>query len=411
MTGTLSREIDRVVTSGNCSGCGACSLLSDAVKMELSEDGHLRPTVAPTAGSLAAAKQFRRVCPGVSVSRPRRPQNGSVHPTFGPYLEAWEGWAADTELRLAGSSGGVISALSQFVLECSDDGGTAVPGRSGVAAAQSPVLPTRTSVMRLTSNADVANAAGSRYAPVANASEYSKDLSFFVGKPCEVSATRAFDSVHGTEKESSPVRISFFCAGTPSQHATDSLVSELGVVPADATAVRYRGDGWPGFFSVTASDGSKATTTYQDSWGRVLGRQLPWRCKLCPDGTGMHADISVGDYWEAGENGYPSFTERAGTSVVLARTARGAQLLRLARLRGVVVLAPADLKRASSAQPLQVERRKVLAGRLFGRLLVGRRVPRYKGFGVLVNLARHPLANCRSFAGSMLRQLSRPSKR
>ena len=42
---------------------------------------------------------------------------GKYHPLIGPYLEVWDGYAADDEIRRKASSGGALSALSLYCLE------------------------------------------------------------------------------------------------------------------------------------------------------------------------------------------------------------------------------------------------------------------------------------------------------
>src|SRR5258708_16493215 len=112
--------------------------------------------------------------------------------------------------------------------------------------------------------------------------------------------------------------LTFFCAGTPSTRGTLDLLSSLGVAPDQVGAVRYRGNGWPGKFSVTSRDGTNAKSmSYPDSWGRLAGYR-PLRCHLCPDGLGQSADISCGDAWERFTD-----TPDPGRSIVIVRTERG----------------------------------------------------------------------------------------
>ena len=57
--------------------------------------------------------------------------------------------------------------------------------------------------------------------------------------------------------------------------------------------------------------------SYMESWG-FLQRYRPYRCYLCPDGTGELADLSCGDPW------YREILEdEPGHSLVVVRTERG----------------------------------------------------------------------------------------
>lgn len=394
------RAVGRVVSSGNCTGCGACALLLTGLRMQLSEDGFLRPKFDDPHGAglddADLVDRFERTCPGARVTA--RPASGaSFHPTFGWYLDAWQASAADVEIRSAGSSGGVITALTTWMMQT---------GRAAavLAARQDPTMPTRTATAHVNDTADLIETAGSRYAPVSNITSLPLvdiSTSTIVGKPCEATGLRQY--LEATGQPEAPVILSFFCAGTPSQLATDRLIRLLGNEPADVDALRYRGNGWPGQFAVQTTGGEEASMSYEQSWGKHLGRDLQTRCKLCPDGTGNDADIAVGDFWAADEDGYPVFEDGEGNSAVLVRTERGRELLQSAVSAGVVTIKHVDLDEVARVQPLQAKRMQQLGGRLLGRRLAGRSVPRYRGFGVLRLSVGAPLRTLRAAAGTWLR--------
>ena len=371
--------------------------------MKLDDSGFLRPVVedAGREGNSDAleSKLFLSVCPGVTVRSPT-PEGSRAHPTFGNYLDAWEGWASDPEIRKAGSSAGVLTALAGWMIQ------TGV-AHSVVGASSNPVSPSRTVAVRITTKEEALAAAGSRYAPVANLERYdaADPATAFVGKPCEVTAASQLHSALGRPEGELPVLLSFFCAGTPSQRATDSLSELLGVVPSDLAALKYRGDGWPGDFVVTSKDGRSERTSYDNSWGKHLGRDLQWRCKICVDGTGGHSDISVGDYWKADADGYPLFENADGVSAIVTRTPRGQALLAAAVDAGVVSVRRIDIDSVASIQPLQKERKQTLLGRLFGRLLAGKRIPRYVGFPLFALAMRYPKSNARAVIGTFRRSV------
>jgi coenzyme F420 hydrogenase subunit beta len=403
MASKLENAINRVVTNDNCSGCGGCSLVSDRVSMTLDASSYSRPVVEGTArGKLdsAEAKMFERVCPGVRLHAPD-PVGASEHPTFGRHVSSWRAWAIDPEIRHRGSSGGVLTALSVWLLE---SGKTA----SVVGSASDAVRPTRTVPVRIMSRDEAMQASGSRYGPVSNLTAYQPDArsNALVGKPCEVSAAQQYHDAIGTPADERPVSLAFFCAGVPTQDATDRLVETLGANLSEVTAMKYRGEGWPGEFKVTLADGSTRGISYEESWGKHLGKQLQWRCKLCPDGTGAHADIAVGDYWDADEKGFPVFGEQDGVSVAIARSERGHKLLLEAANAGVIAIEKLDLDLVANIQPLQVKRKRLLLGRLIGRVLSFRRIPLYSGYH-LVRLARPYLRQTYSEAvGTRLRTIA-----
>lgn len=397
----LSAAIESVVADDNCSGCGGCALISSRVSMTLSADGYARPVVA-TGGEEAdereQVRQFRESCPGVRVSAPSRIGLRS-HPILGSYLSAWEAWAVDPEVRFAGSSGGVLTALTAWLVQSGQ-------AKSVVGAAPGHARPSTTVPVRITTRDEALASSGSRYGPVgvAQLAGLSRGDAI-VGKPCEASAIRQLVEARGQDE--APLVLSFFCAGTPSQHATDRLVAQLGAPLDDLAGLRYRGNGWPGAFTATTNDGQTFSTSYEQSWGEHLGHDLQWRCKVCVDGTGGHADVAVGDYWAADANGFPVFENQDGRSVALARTQRGHDLLLEAARDGVIELRDIDIDAVAAVQPLQVERKRMLAARLIGRRLAGRRIPRYRGYGLAALAWRFPIRSLRSLVGTFRRSLRR----
>lgn len=368
----LKSEIERVVADGNCSGCGACLLLDDGLELEIGSDGFSRPVQArPSTADPGAAAAFRASCPG-RIVRAGHERGAERDATMGPVVAVWRAWAADEAIRLAGSSGGTLTALSDWLR--ASGRATRVTGVTAAPDAR------RTVPIAITTREQALAAAGSRYAPVAGPLPALGGAT--VAAPCRISAMRALGGEHGQQQLRDEILLSFYCAGTPSQAATDSLSEQL-VGAGPATVLRYRGDGWPGRFTVTAESGATASLDYEASWGATLGRALHPRCKLCPDGVGEAADIVAADLWDADDRGYPIFDDAAGTSALIARTRRGYEIVLAAVDAGVLVVHPMRIERLAAVQPLHVERRSTLAGRMLGAMLAGRRIPRYRGFGLL----------------------------
>ncbi len=373
----LDNAIARVVDSGNCSGCGACALLDSGLRMQLSENGFARP-VRTTQGDAHAdaVRVFRTICPGVQV-RAQSPLGAQRHPTMGPFIQVFAAWATDPDIRFAGSSGGTLTALAAWLLTTGEVSHV-------IGAAADNTDPRRTTTVLVTSREEAMKQAGSRYAPVSNAAEPSASEACvaFIGKPCEVSALRAMPV--SELQEARPLLLSFFCAGTPSQHATNGLVESLGVAATQPLAtLRYRGHGWPGRFTAVESDGTESSASYEESWGGSLGPAVQWRCKVCADGVGESADITAADLWNANDSGYPDFADKPGVSALLARTQRGVDVIARAVAAGVLTVEAIDINDLAAVQPLQRQRRQTLAGRLTGTVLAGNSVPRYRGFSLL----------------------------
>lgn len=395
--GELHRAIEEVVARDACSGCGLCTRLDPAIRMRLDERGHLRPVATgPSRAREDAVAVLRASCPGIVVRAPEPPPGAERHPLLGAHVGLWRAHAADPEVRRAGSSGGVLTAIHSWLLAS----GRAV---RVTGAAMDDDSPRRSVPVTIMSREQALRAAGSRYAPVAALDNAEALLpgSAVTGKPCEIAALRsAAPSLVDGEP---PLMLSFFCAGTPSQVATGQLLAELGIddgIPLER--LRYRGDGWPGSFTAVGG-GRTATADYERSWGRTLGPAVQWRCKVCVDGTGESADIVAADAWLTDERGYPVFSESEGSSALLARTARGREAILAAAAAGAIRLEPLGIAELAAAQPLQTGRRRFLAARLLGARLAGRKPPRYPGFPLLAPALRSPRTALRVLRGAYRR--------
>ena len=393
----LDAAIHRVVQRNACIGCGLCTQLDPSLELQLDPDGFLRPHRPGPAGPVAngAARRFEASCPGCRVDAVR-PIKSSRHPTMGSFFGVWEAWAGDDEVRQRGSSGGALTALHRWLL----DSGRA----STIVSASIGSEPRRTVPVTITTREAALAAAGSRYAPVGVLSNRDLPSSDAIcGKPCEISAIRAIGTSGGTRGPDAPLLLSFFCAGTPSQLATEALVAQLGHPPEQPIdELWYRGRGWPGRFTVRAA-GRVASMSYDESWGGVLGPATHWRCKVCPDGVGESADVVAADLWRVDRRGYPVFTEGAGASALIARTERGLETVRAAAAAAAIVIRPIRMSELARAQPLQRNRRIALFGRLLGSRLAGVPPPRFRGFRLWALALAHPRLNLRAARGAYAR--------
>ena len=144
--------------------------------------------------------------------------------------------------------------------------------------------------------------------------------------------------------------------------------------------------------------------SYEDSWGKILGKRLQFRCKICPDGVGELADVVCGDAWHIKE-GLPSFEEKPGQSLILARTAKGRQLLKDSEIAGYLKTQEFDLQILGTIQPYQKNRRRAIAPRLLALWLMRKPLPRYEGFYLTRNTWEARFWFSLKQLGGMLRRL------
>lgn len=378
------RHLSDVVERQLCSGCGICAYMEPqryymADTLEFGRRPFLRM------GASSESGEGLSVCPGVKLQHDDHTYDASgqvreLLDGWGPVLGVWEGYAADADIRFSGSSGGAASAIALYCLEKEGMGGVL-----HTAAREDVPYLNRTVISK--SRDELLARTGSRYSPASPCEgldliEQSSSACVFIGKPCDVTGVQNARKRRPELDRKVGLTIAFFCAGVPSVKGTLDLMSRVGVQdPGEVRALRYRGKGWPGLWSVDfmAEGGveKKQQMTYAESWG-FLQKYRQWRCYICPDHTGEFADIAVGDPWyREVQPGEP------GKSLIVARTRRGLDILNAAQTAGYLVLERNDPNLLPRSQPNLLAARGALWARLWVSGLFGAATPTYTGFPML----------------------------
>jgi coenzyme F420 hydrogenase subunit beta len=389
-----------------CIGCGACAYACPERKIvlkDIEEDG-IRPFLKES--DCGGCPDCLEVCPGLETAHVAGgPENGLVRELkagWGPVLEMWEGHASDPRFRFEGSSGGAASALAAFCLE---KGGAEGVMHIGASATE----PWRNQTFYSRSTKELLERTGSRYSPASPCDslelmEKGKGSGVFIGKPCDVAGLRKSESLRPALQEKVALAIGIFCAGTPSTRGTLDLIRKMGVAPDKVEELRYRGRGWPGMATVKlkGQEEIKSRLTYIEAWG-FIQKYRPYRCYLCPDGTGEFADLSCGDPW------YREIREgEAGYSLVVVRNEKGRRVLRDAMEAGYLTLKPVEPGVLVRSQENLLGKRQTIWGRLLALKALGIPTPRLEGFSLFENWLTLPFAaKIRSVAGTTRRAIQR----
>jgi coenzyme F420 hydrogenase subunit beta len=372
-------DIPTVVGKNLCCGCGVCAYVQpgEITMVDVVDQGR-RPVVVQIGPRPALTSDAAEVCPGREVPRPTLPESALAQlvPDWGPVLELWEGAASRSDVRFAGSSGGAATALALHAIE--------LEGMYGVlhSVARQDVPYLNETVMSRSRN-ELLAATGSRYAPASPCDGLEKvELApapcVFIGKPCDVAGAAAATRRRPGLARQLGLTIAVFCAGTPTTRGTLEMMEQMGVDPADVASVRYRGNGWPGRATVTTRDGNAThQLSYEESWGDILQKHRQWRCYVCADHTGEHADISVGDPWYR-----PIPPGEPGLSLIVVRTERGRRIVHAAKAAGALDIRRVGPEILLASQPNLLQARGSAWGRSVALRLSGLPAPRYPGMDV-----------------------------
>jgi coenzyme F420 hydrogenase subunit beta len=372
-----SPTVRRVLEGELCAGCGLCvSASGGAFRMVSTPPGYNRPAACGPV-SRDAERLIAAACPGSVVA----PWSGGapVDSYWGPLRRVATGYATDAAVRFEASSGGAISGLLIHALR------TGVVDRVLHVAAD-PHDPTRNVAAVSRTPEEILARAGSRYTASSPLAQIDAALAeggamAFVGKPCDASALRLLGRSDPRVARHVPLVISFFCGGIPSHAGVGRILAAMGVAHAEVTEFRYRGRGWPGS-AVAVTPARTAEMSYAESWGGHLAKEVQFRCKICPDAVGGVADIACADAWYGDDEGYPSFDEQAGRSLIVIRTEAGERLLGSAVASGDLAVEPLDPAEIEKMQPSQARRKRLVLSRTLALPFALQPRPRMAGLAV-----------------------------
>ncbi len=367
--------VEQIVESGLCIGCGLCQAVAEpgAITLVLTPEGRERPVVRvplppPTIDLINA------ICPGTRVGGPEpgtRTTEALLDPVWGPAEALAIGYAADPAVRYRASTGGVLTALGQFLLNSERVSFVLHVGAS-------TTRPMRTQPRLSFDSAAVLEGAGSRYGPAAPLIDFCAVLDraepfALIAKPCDVAAVRNLARHDPRVDRYMRYALTFVCGGSSDLTKSEQVLARLGVDHEELSSFRYRGNGNPGPTRVETSDGRSFELTYQQMWEDEATWQIQPRCKICPDATGEGADIAASDVWPGGG---PT-GEDEGFNGIIVRTARGLDLYRAAVAAGAIVIdaQAVGFRDFDVFQPHQVRKKRAVWARFAGMRAAGHPFP------------------------------------
>ncbi|MBU1369975.1 MAG: Coenzyme F420 hydrogenase/dehydrogenase, beta subunit C-terminal domain [Bacteroidetes bacterium] len=318
-------QLQSVMRSHLCNRCGSCVGLSEGKIVFGDKTGKYQPKIiAPIDEQLADT--LWEACPGKQFDFPKYRKQFFREPAYfhefiGPYERIGIGYAADSQVRREGASGGIISAILIWLLKQNKIDGAVVLGMS----TKEPWL---TQAFIATTPDEILCAAQSKYIISSNNDILPEIAAFkgrlaYVGLPGQIQSIRKLQAAKHPSVSNIDYIFGPFYGNTLHFSSINSFLRTHGEHDYHTiTKLYFRYGEWPGNMRVELKSGriielKKFHANYLIPF-HILRNSL-----YCTDLTSEFTDISGGDAWA------PVYEERGkGFSMVISRSKKGDALLK-----------------------------------------------------------------------------------
>lgn len=375
--------LEKVVAPGLCIGCGLCAAICppDCLALDTNAYGEVVPELYD---GCTNCDLCNKVCPMLD---PREamlslPKDAASVVGFPEGSRAWAGYISDPAQRMRSSSGGLLTAVLQHLLE-SQEVDCVVLGSINDASTsgnQGRLFQARVAYCV----DDIVKGSGTKYYPIELGGALRdvvrrKERAAVVALPCAATGLR-LASISRRFREAFPYIFGLVCGCQVSTHFTDYLLAHAAASCGGITSVDYRDKSgakrcFQHRFTVKGSDGVIGRplvydrSAFSKAWDTHIFALRG--CDFCPDVFGTEADASFMDAW------LPEYVQDPlGTSLVVARNAPMNQIIRQLIDNGTVQLEEISVADVARSQPGAIKyKRTLLPDRLHYQQRQGNLVP------------------------------------
>lgn len=373
--GRFCKQIIEVPRTSLCTSCGTCVGVcpTEALSMLKSRNNLYIPSL--DGNKCTNCGLCVKVCPGHSLHF--KEMNKEVfgklpdNPIVGNFLNCYVAYSSDSNLRLNGQSGGIVSSLLIFALEEGLIDGAIVVRMSK----KNSLLP---EVFIAKNRREVTDASKSKYCSVpiniiqrrvvGETGRYA-----LVGIPCQIHGIRKAEKNKEILKRRIVLHFGLFCDRTLNFLFQDYILSKICAERRDVQEFVYRSKewrGWPGDLLIRLRNGR--TENLSKDW-RINAKPFftPPRCYSCFDKLNELADVSFGDAWLTRFKG-----ANKGMSMLITRTKAGEEIVHRAIEKRIIKAQRVPVKDVIEAQKPE-EKKLLLKTYLGASRLVGVGIPEY----------------------------------
>ena len=309
----VETDLPRLAPGHRCTGCTACAsgCPKDAITMTRGKDGFSYPAIDPE--KCVRCGHCTAVCPLLR----QREQS--------PLPAAFAAWNRDDQIRKDSTSGGVFTALAEYVLE----GGGVVFGAAldGKQHLRHVACFRKEDLWRLRGAKYVQSDLGDAFREIKLILKTRPVL--FSGTPCQVDGLYRY---LGCRPENLTT-CDLVCHGVPSPGVWEDMARSIEKRKGKGLqAVRFRNKvtGWKdSHFTTVYDDGTVDTAPlFSTEYGRAFGRALFLRssCHGCAyTNLNRPGDFTLGDFWGLKDDELPE-QQKKGVSLLLVNTAHGSHI-------------------------------------------------------------------------------------
>ena len=325
-----------IVKSGLCIGCGSCASGQSGARMEFDALGNYRPR-GDAVWLLQPTEIFAQTCPfspaaasETQLALEQFPDAPTRDGRIGSFEAAYVGYVAESDYRLNGSSGGLVSWVADELLKRG-----LVDGVAHVVPVDDPQADGKFFRYRIARTShEISQGAKSRYYPV-EMSDILAQIRMMpgryavVGVPCFIKALQLLRRTDPVLRERIAFTLGLFCGHMKSARFIESFAWQMDVPIEEVSRVEFRRKDPSRAANVytaqlTLRDGTEVRKDWWNladgDWGAGFFQNSA--CNWCDDVVAETADVSFGDAWVE-----PYSSDGRGTNVVIARSPVVAALL------------------------------------------------------------------------------------
>ncbi len=309
-----------------CCGCSACASVcpQKCIKMTEDEEGFRYPTV--NLNNCIKCGLCEKICPVKN-------QTGNQEPNKNSFIKAYAAYIKEENIRNSSSSGGIFSALAEWILK-----------NNGVVFGASFDENMFVHHIAITENAELSKIRGSKYVQSDLESTFLEEKQcinggykvLFTGTECQVEGLKSYLGKQGNDDNL--ITVDILCHGVPSIKLWSIYLKwQESEHNATVTKISFRDKkyGWKKFATrIEFSDGSVyEQVNSEDPFMRMFLANICLRpsCHKCKfKGINRCSDITLGDCWQV-ERHSPEMDDDGGTSVVLIHSSKGEKIYRNVR--------------------------------------------------------------------------------